>query len=337
MATSSQERTEQRFDVGSGSELSVSNVSGRIAVKADEGSEIAVRYIKHGAGRARENTEVQIERSGKRVTVQTRSLQAGLINFGRSSPVEYEITVPRDCSARLHAVSADVTLEGPRAETGVQTVSGDVKISNVAGDITVTTVSGDLAASELSGTLVARTTSGDATVANSRLRRWSISTVSGDFTLDTPLNRDEHCTAKTVSGDLQLLVPADTGATVQLRSISGSVSCELPAEIIKSGRRHWQGRINGGGGHVEMNSVSGDLRIRRTGQPGPTDEESPEWQAAGDSTDWRPEPPEPLAANDSRPPTSGSTDDDESGDLSDVLAAVERGELSIEDALARLV
>jgi Putative adhesin len=348
MTTDSREKLEHRFSVGANSELSVSNVSGRIGVTADDGSEIIVRHHKTGSSRSLENTQVEVHQDGNRVTVQTKSGPVGLINFGRASSVNYEITVPRDCSIRLHAVSADVDLRGSRAGAGIQTVSGKVGLCDIAGDITITTVSGDVVASELSGTLVARTTSGDGEFLTSRLRRFSVNTVSGDFTIDTPLITDEHCNAKTVSGDLELLLPADGGATIQLKSISGSVSCEVPAEIIKAGRRHWQGRVNGGGGNVDMNSVSGDLRIRRSragAHPFPQ---------GGRSTDWSPIPPTPPEAPDApaKPRGWGPTSEPEVGEVppthsepqaasndeetAAVLRALEQGEITVDEAMAKL-
>jgi len=342
MATENGDRKEERFAVAAGSELSVSNVSGRTTVKADDGSEIVVRYHRRGS-KGLESAQVEVEKSGNRVSVQTRSKPTGLLNFSRSSPVEYDISVPRDCAVSLHAVSAEISLEGTRGDTGIRTVSGKVRIANVAGDISVTSVSGDVEGRGLAGTFIGRSTSGDTSVLSSRLRRFSLNSVSGDFTIETPLVVDEQCNAKTVSGDLDLLLPAADGATVQLRSVSGSVSCELPAEIIKSGRRHWQGRINGGGGHVEMNSVSGDLKVRvsRASGLGPSSETSSQ---AGSASYKPSESNHALSPSDfDVAAASGSRSDDarddppaSEPDIASVLAAVERGEISIEDAMIQI-
>ena len=329
-------QNEERFEVGSGSELSVSNVSGRTNVSAIDGSEIIVRYTKRGWGsKDPQNAQVEVSQSGNRVTIQTRMRGSGLLNFSRSAAVEYDISVPRDCAVNLQSVSADTTLEGTRGDTGIRTVSGDVNIRNVAGDISITTVSGDVFGNGLVGTLIGRTTSGDTTVRTSKLRRFSLNSVSGDFSIETSLPENETSNAKTVSGDLTLLLPPSNGATVELRSVSGSVSCELPGEVIKAGRRHWQGRVNGGGAHVDMNSVSGDLVVRK----GSIEEVG--YKSEGDSE------PRSSTAEDVSIQSPESTIADESDqdrpeaqpdqpELSDLLAAVERGELSIEDAMSRL-
>jgi DUF4097 and DUF4098 domain-containing protein YvlB len=324
---------EERFDVAPASELSVSNVSGRTKVTAADTSEIAVRYTTRSS-KFSENAQVEVTKIGNRVSVQTKPRGTGILNFSRSIGVEYDITVPRDCSVTLQAVSSTLKLEGTRGNTGIRTVSGDVEIADVAGDTSITTVSGDVKAHHLAGTLICRSTSGDAEVRASRLRRFSLNSVSGDFIVETPLTRDEQCNAKTISGDLQLLIPPSTGATVQLKSVSGSVSCDFPAEIIKAGRRHWQGRINGGGGNVEMNSISGDLRVGSsvaTATDLPAAETSarhsdhPAHDAFADS---------PMDTGDGMGPSESDEQDEPS--VADILSALERGEISVEDAMARI-
>jgi DUF4097 and DUF4098 domain-containing protein YvlB len=147
-------------------------------------------------------------------------------------------------------------------------------------------------------------TSGDARITDSSLRDFNLHSVSGDFHLDTPLTSGEHYYANTVSGDLVLAIPEGTGVTVQMKTVSGEVHSNFAqAEVIKSGRRHWQGRINGGGANLEMHSVSGDLTIRGGGSNG----------SNGDGGQQ-----------------SGS------GKASEVLRALEQGEIDVEQALAQL-
>jgi DUF4097 and DUF4098 domain-containing protein YvlB len=339
MTTDSQNTVRQQFDMGPNSELSVSNVSGSVSVHAEEGMTITVRAQKRGSSRSRDITDIDIRRDGNKVSVQTKTGQVGLMSFGRSSAIDYDISVPNDCSVRLNAVSSDVKIEGIRAEVGVQTVSGDLKLEDLAGELTATTVSGDIEGRSITGTLVVRTTSGDCELRRTRLRRFSINTVSGDFTVETPLISGEQCYAKTVSGDLSLIVPADTKATVHLKSISGSVGCELPAEIVKSGRRHWQGRINGGGAQLEMSSISGDLNIKRGAGSVPNVPETPEYTRS----EHREEPgayrPSEEQVSTSEQPGVGDVDPAGTAgyaSTAEVLAALERGELSVDEAMARL-
>ena len=333
----------QQFDMGPNSELSVSNVSGSVAVHAEEGFLITVQARKRGSSRSRDIPDIDIRKDGNKVSVQTKTGQFGLINFGRSSAVDYDISVPRDCSVRLNSVSADVKITGIRAEVGVQTVSGDLTLEDIAGELTATTISGDIQGNTITGTLVARTTSGDCELRRTRLRRFSINSVSGDFRVETPLIVGEQCFAKTVSGDLSLIVPPDTKATVHLKSVSGSVGCELPAEIVKSGRRHWQGRINGGGAQLEMTSVSGDLNISRGDGSAPNVSEPPEYvrpeptaaELRGYGESGEPDQ-QSVQGQDHEHAPGPTADEAEVGSTAEVLAALERGDISVDEAMTRL-
>ena len=92
----------------------------------------------------------------------------------------------------------------------------------------------------------AHNTSGSLDVRDSRLPEFHCHSVSGRLAIETPLSgRQYHL--HTVSGSVRVQIPPDTGVTVQMKSVSGDVTCDLPAQIVKSGRRSWQGVINGGG------------------------------------------------------------------------------------------
>jgi hypothetical protein len=132
----------------------------------------------------------------------------------------------------------------------------------------------------------------------------------------------QHYFAKTVSGDLHVLVPEGTGVTVQMKSVSGSVKSELPAEIIKAGRRSWQGRINGGGATLEMQSVSGDLRVARGMQA--TEDTEPAGDQSAD------EPREPSAAPEPSAPVA------EDSEMLAILKALEAGDITLDEATSRL-
>ncbi|MDO9066603.1 MAG: hypothetical protein Q7U96_05945, partial [Chloroflexota bacterium] len=115
--------------------------------------------------------------------------------------------------------------------------------------------------------------------------------------------------AKTVSGNLHLFLPTDTRATIQLASTSGKAQCDLACTVSESRRGVWRGVLNGGGATVDFHTVSGNLLV---GMAGP--EEPP---AVGQE-----EPAQPQAAG-------------EAPEMS-VLRAVERGDLTVEDALKQL-
>jgi hypothetical protein len=281
MTTTTADTISQQFDVGPGAELSVHNVSGRIEIRGGDGSQIAVRAVKHGKEEAVENTEFEMTQEGSHVSIRVKSIDSGFLKINRNvSSVDFEIETPRDCAVQARAVSANTAVAGLRADVRVENVSGDVRVDDVVGACTVSSVSGGVEARSIEGGLKLNTTSGSVVVRESNLSEFNCHSVSGNLTIDTPLTPGHHYLAHTVSGDLRLLIPPETGATVQMQTVSGRVVSDVPAEIMRSGRRNWQGRINGGGANVEMHSVSGDLKISPSGgQPGPTSAPDPETRA----------------------------------------------------------
>lgn len=335
---------EREFPVGARPELSVTNISGRVDVRAGEGSSIRLRATKTGSPQAVENTRIECTHDGNRVSVKTRGEIGGLLNLARNvSSVDYDLVVPRDCEVQVEAVGAEVRIQGISAAVHLRTVGGDVDLQHLTGECHVTTVSGDVTGAHLSGALSLRTTSGDARITESQLSHFNLNSVSGDFWIETPLSAGQHYLAKTVSGDLRLLVPPSTGATVQMKSVSGDVESDLRAEIIKAGKRHWQGRINGGGANVEVNSVSGELRIAQVGAS-PTPVASPAIQGAPltadvpETTDLPslPDLPDLPELEVGGMPAEGGSKEPVESETSTVLKALERGEISVEDAIARL-
>ncbi len=308
MDTTTNDVVERELSVTAPAQFTLNTVSGSVVVTGGDGETIRVHATKSGSGDAKDNTSIEIEQSGNAVAVHTRNDRNGLFGrAGKLASVDYVVTVPRRTSVEVKSVSADVQVRGTEGDLRTQTVSGDVSISDVQGESQLTTVSGDVTADGLSGTLTLHTTSGDARITTSSLRDFNLHSVSGDFFLDTPLTAGEHYYAHTVSGDLELGIPEGTGVTVQMKTVSGEVHTGFArADVIKAGRRHWQGRINGGGANLEMQSVSGDLSIR-----------------GGSSSD-----------GDRGQGQAGETQ--VNANAAEILRALEQGEIDVEQALAQL-
>lgn len=225
----------------------------------------------------------------------------------------------------------------------VQTASGDVKVERGDGDLTIHSASGDVELDTIIGTLDVTTASGDCLVRSSALGMCRAKTASGDLLVTTPLAQDGEYEFTTVSGDLMLCVPQETSATVAMKTVSGDLSCALPA-ISEGGKRSRTMIINGGGVPVRVKSVSGDCAIHAAGEqlpPMPVRTAHTAPFAAPLMPPTPPTPPmpptfparpAPMSDTAHRPDT---TENDFSETLA-VLQAVERGEISIDEAMDKL-
>ena len=314
-----EERLERVFATGDHCELSLVNVRGTVKVVGWDKPEVAVVAVKRlgtymGAQQAFEETSVVMEQQGPVVSLRTRMARGfnpfAWIGLGTTPPeVDYTVQAPVKSEVAVRTVSGPVQITDIQGSVYVRSVNGDLYLQNITGNAMVHSVNGRFSGQELAGNLGARTVDGAISVRGSRLASLSARTVSGDISLESPLDPRGTYSAKSVSGSLHLFLPTDTRATIQLSSTSGKAQCDLACTVSESRRGVWRGVLNGGGATVDFHTVSGNLLV---GMAGP--EEPP---AMGQEA-----PAQPQAAG-------------EAPEMS-VLRAVERGDLTVEDALKQL-
>jgi DUF4097 and DUF4098 domain-containing protein YvlB len=183
----------------------------------------------------------------------------------------------------------------------VNSVSGEITLKNIKGSLRIHSVSGDIEGENLDGKLDADTVSGDLSIKTSVLGSIRGKTVSGDMRITTPL-ADGPYDFKSVSGDVRLILPPETHCTGELHSLSGNLATSFPSSGYTSNPGAKEVLVQGGGVKISLNSVSGDLSLDCDGTP--------------------------LTSNAAKPPSSE--------ERKAVLESVERGEMTVEQALNKL-
>jgi hypothetical protein len=152
-------------------------------------------------------------------------------NVDMDVKVDYEIRLPAGVDLEAMVVSGDIEAEGLRSDVHVNTVDGEISI----------------------------TTTG---------RAWANS-VSGDIEIDMGDFSGGDLDFHTVSGDITLRLPADFSADVDFSSLSGDLDTDFDMEVHNAHERRWvgsrvEGTIGRGGRDLNLNTVSGDVRILRS-------------------------------------------------------------------------
>jgi DUF4097 and DUF4098 domain-containing protein YvlB len=229
--------------------------------------------------------------------------------FGANGHYELavEAEVPTAAEVQLAAVSSDVDVTDLHGEQRYQTVSGDLSVSNGGGSVRLQSVSGDATIrAEEPLSIQSQGVSGDLNVTAPILRSLRASTVSGDVELEAQLDEGGDFRVETVSGDLSVGLVGD--ATFEIRGLSTDVSSELDHRL--EGQVDRRRLIVGkGGARLVFNSMSGDVDVRR---------------------------PRRLSAEPRRTePVPEPTTEEKQSEL-DVLRALERGEIDVDEATRRL-
>jgi hypothetical protein len=292
--------TEIRHVIGAAGSFSLHNISGDITLRGVDGDEVVVR-ARSERGRG-DWLPLVVRRGEGSLSIEIE--QRGPLLFGlgwRHVPgIEFDVTLPRGARVDVNAVSSDVDARGLTGEQEFRTVSGDLDLNAEGGRVTITTVSGDarLVAAEPIEPRVS-TTSGDVEILAPLIRALTVRTVSGDAELRAAFDAGAYHNVETVSGDVS--INAQAGLTV-----------EVKRGIDLSGNGGRQRVVGDGAARLRFRSLSGDLEL--TG-------ERP--QASG-----RPMPPAPPEAP--RPPRPTQPNSLE------ILQALERGEIDVEEAARRL-
>jgi len=214
-----------------------------------------------------------------------------------------EAEIPAGSDVRVETVSGDLVAEGMTGEQRYSSVSGDQYLTELGGAVRLTTVSGDATLRAVSGIrLRAESVSGDLSVIAPRLEELRASTVSGDLEIEGEPAPDREHRIESVSGDLRFGLVGS--ATFDVRGIATDIHADMPHRV--EGRMDRRRVVIGSGKPtVVFSSMSGDIAVRHPRRVGNA----------------------PTQADDHEPASSASLD---------VLRALERGEIDVEEASRRL-
>jgi Toastrack DUF4097 len=223
---------------------------------------------------AAEHTEITL--NGDRLRIEVPETGAGRISR-RGGRVRVDLRIPLDSQVHAQVGSADIRTEGRLAEAFVQTGSGDTYVAQTiglfraetgsgdvradeVGELRVNTASGDVSATLVAGEASVKTASGDVKIEDAR-GTVRTNTASGDVQIRTA--RGNQVIIHTASGDAEVGVPAGTSVWLDLNTASGSTNSDL----TMTGAPSQGAQLN-----IQVRTASGDITLRRVGQPPATSE-----------------------------------------------------------------
>lgn len=138
------------------------------------------------------------------------------------------------------AVPAGVAFDG-------STVNGGIDVSGLTSDVSVATVNGGIEVAS-TGTVEAMTVNG------------SIDASMGAATWAGTLE------FKTVNGSIHVSLPTGVAASVSAETLNGDFASDFPltVEAGEWGPKHVSGSIGSGGGRLELETVNGEIEIRKS-------------------------------------------------------------------------
>jgi hypothetical protein len=228
-----------------GATLAIHNLSGNVRAVPAAGPDAEVRAEKHVRHGDPEGTRIErVEHAGGVTFCVLMPTEREGGNDCTAAGIEYRNFDSRATRADVHftvAVPAGVKLHA-------RALSGSTEGERLPGDVDAVTLSGSVRASA-AGSVQATTLSGTLDVAMGRTA-WA-----GTLAL------------RSMSGTIRVRLPDNASTEVRASSMSGSIRSDFPLEV---GRRSAQGTIGTGGRRLELQTMSGAIRLEREGATGTT-------------------------------------------------------------------
>ena len=280
---------ETRFETTGPIQLVVEVPQGDISVRAlhAEGGATVVRLVPRGKAGAGLAERFNVESRGDAVVVMAPKERGSVFSLGKRDAVDVEVDLPEGSSLDLRTGSGDIVGSGRFEATRIATGSGDVTLDDLgaadlksgSGDLKARSVRGPLKAKTGSGDVVLEVTHGEADIVSGsgdiRLRRAEASvrakSGSGDVTIDASASDVEVLTgtgdltfgavhggqvrARTGTGDVTIGVASGVAALLDLNTVTGDVRIDLE-EIDGPGDSEARTSLS-------VHSGSGDIKVRR--------------------------------------------------------------------------
>jgi len=233
-ATDETERFEQTYPLSGNGRVSVSNINGSITIETWDAEQVKIEVVKTADTKERLNdAEVKIE--SDRDSFEVRTEYGKLKNrdgWNRTTKlvVDYRLTVPRNAVLdEIETVNGSINVTDAYNVTKAKAVNGQVRGTGLRGTAELSTVNGQVIA--------------------------DFDQIDGTGTIE--LN--------TVNGQVNLTLPSDVNATVKADTVNGKIANEfgLPVRKGKYIGRDLYGRIGSGQTNIKLNSINGELSIKR--------------------------------------------------------------------------
>ena len=169
------------------------------------------------------------------------SVEGGTIKLTKTTKQDhdYRIKIPKNTALKI----TETAFWGGK----------DYVISDLEGEIEVKTTTSDVEIRNVTGPVVGNSTSGNFEVVFSKL------------------NQDQPCAISLISGELDITMPADTKAHLRAKTITGEIYTDFEVsqpskeKDLKRVGGSWDTvfDLNGGGADLRIESISGNVYIRK--------------------------------------------------------------------------
>ena len=227
--------------IPAGRTIEIKGINGDVVATAASGNEVEVVARKSADRSDPESVTIEViehsggvticaiypSRRGERENECVSGNRGRSNNHNNDTEVDFEVRVPRGVLFAGRTVNGSVKGSGLTADAKAHTVNGSVRLSTA-------------------GLAEASTVNGSITVRMGRAN-WS-----------------DNLSFETVNGAILVELPDDLNADVSASTVNGGLSSDWPMTVRgRWGPKHMNGKIGNGGRGLSLETVNGDIELRR--------------------------------------------------------------------------
>jgi hypothetical protein len=220
------------YPLAAGGEVRVVNTNGRIEVEPGEDGQVEIRAERiaraatdAGARELLPRIAIKEDVTPDRVSIETARMSG--IMIGAAFEVRYHVRAPRNAAI-------DMT-----------NTNGQIALNGLAGKVAARTTNGAVVGKSLTGGVEAHTT-------------------NGTVNLDLASVGSNRISARTTNGAVVVSLPDNAKVDVSASWTNGGINVapDLKVDVTDRSRRRFEGRMNGGGTPIELQTTNGGIRLR---------------------------------------------------------------------------
>jgi hypothetical protein len=225
--------------VDAGKLIEIKGINGGIRAVAANGNEVRVQATKNARRSDPDSVTFEVVPHADGITIcaiyparrgtnECRPGEGGRMNVENNDvKVEWVVQVPRGVNFVARTINGSIEASGLPASVNAVTVNGPINIST-AGIARATSVNGDI----------------------------EVSLGRADWS--------QGLRFSTTNGEITITLPGDLNAEVTASTVNGDIDTEFPLQVRgRFGPKRISGTIGSGGRTLSLNTVNGDITIRR--------------------------------------------------------------------------
>ena len=225
------DRWERTYKVTPTATLAIENTNGSITVRTHDAPTFQVTAHRTARAVSEQGARellgrLALEQSATPDRVSLAMPRVSGMSMGQHVDVRYEVLVPATAAVMLATVNGKVDIERVRGIVELETVNGGIEARGV-----------------------------------SALRK--AETVNGSVRLALEGVAAQGAEIETVNGGVTVKLPASIGASLTVDTVNGGIDVEgfTSVDERERKRRHFEGRLNGGGPRLRVETVNGGVSI----------------------------------------------------------------------------